>query len=141
MKAEMSYFETGPSWIVWRGGGETVRVESWGANSVRVRATMAAEVIDTDYALLGQPDSTVKVSVHGAAAELINGQITAVLTASESYDAQAGYTVSSCEIEFRDARGAVLLKEHRAGGALKLRARAYRAILGGPHQILSLIHI
>ena len=32
--------------IEWRGGGETVRIEPWGPDALRVRGTIGREIID-----------------------------------------------------------------------------------------------
>lgn len=39
-------FEREPNALLWRGGHETVRIEPWGADSLRVRATHDAEICD-----------------------------------------------------------------------------------------------
>ena len=38
--------------------GETLRIESWGKNSLRVRATKLLEIQDTDWALTEEADRT-----------------------------------------------------------------------------------
>ena len=32
--------------------GETLQIEAWGENSLRIRSRMMGEILDTDYALL-----------------------------------------------------------------------------------------
>ena len=48
----MTSFDTEHGRIIWRGGGETLVVEAWGHDALRVRATRAGAVLDTDFALL-----------------------------------------------------------------------------------------
>lgn len=121
--------------LVWRGSGETVVVEPWGPDSVRVRAALGGPVTDTDWALLPQEASSgVSVTVDGDVATLTHGEIRVVATAREYYDWQAQYTRSRCRLEFFDSRGTLLFAEEEDGGALKLRARDYDALPGGTHR-------
>lgn len=121
--------------LVWRGSGETVVVEPWGPDSVRVRAALGGPVVDTDWALLPQEmTSGVSVTVDGDVATLTHGEIRVVATAREYYDWQAQYTRSRCRLEFFDSRGTLLFAEEEDGGALKLRARDYDALPGGTHR-------
>ncbi|MDT0343919.1 glycoside hydrolase family 31 protein [Streptomyces litchfieldiae] len=131
----MTVFQTASGRLIWRGDGETLVVEPWGRHSLRVRATRAADVADTDFALLPRPPADAEIVTEGNVARLTNGNITAVLTAEEFYDAQAGYDVSRCSLAFHDRHGDVLLRELGSGGSLKLKARAHRAITGGPHHL------
>lgn len=131
-------FSTTPTSVTWRSGGETVRVDAWGPNSLRVRATILADIQDTDYALLDPKASPTLVSVDGDVARIENGGITAVLTAEEGYDYQTGYDVGRCEIAFYDGSGRLLIRELAHGGALKLRARDFRPIAGtASHRLIA----
>jgi alpha-D-xyloside xylohydrolase len=131
----VTVFHTASGRLLWRGDGETLVVEPWGRHSLRVRATRAADVADTDFALLPRPPAEAEIVTEGNVARLTNGNITAVLTAGEYEDAQAGYHVSGCSLAFYDRHGKLLLSELGSGGSLKLKARAYRAIAGGPHHL------
>ena len=68
-------------------------------------------------------------------ARLTNGSITAVLEATDFYDEQAGYRDFRCRLTFLDAHGRVLLSELDASGALKLRAREFRALAGEAFEV------
>ncbi|MBE1876424.1 TIM-barrel domain-containing protein [Myceligenerans pegani] len=131
----MQTFETGPDGITWRGGGQTLVVQAWGANAVRVRCAPGDDVVDTDFALLPAAPADVAITTDGGEARLVVGGLTAVLRAWDFYDEQVGYRVYRCAVEFRDAAGKVLLRELDAGGSLKLDARAFRPIAGGDHQL------
>ncbi|HEY3436208.1 MAG TPA: TIM-barrel domain-containing protein [Actinotalea sp.] len=128
-------FEARPDGVVWRGDGETLLVQAWGPNSLRVRATQGTAVLDTDYALLQPVAVPVDVAVDGEVATLRNGRITAVLRARRFLDVQLGYEVGRCTVEYIDGGGATLLKELDEGGSLKLRARSFTPIVGGQHKI------
>ncbi|MEN1974041.1 glycoside hydrolase family 31 protein [Cellulomonas sp. P4] len=134
----MSFFQTDGHHLRWTGDGETLLVEPWGADAVRVRAVPAGDVLDTAWALLpapATPPPAVEVSPDGATARLVQGRLTVELEAGQEHDWQTGYSVSRCRLTFRDASGRVLLRELESGGALKQKARDYRAIVGGDHRL------
>ncbi|WP_230674272.1 glycoside hydrolase family 31 protein [Rathayibacter sp. Leaf248] len=131
----MSNFRLTDTSIEWRGAGETVRVEAWGPDSIRVRSRIGGPILDADFALLPPSPSTVRIEAQGDVVELRNGEIVVTLEETAYHDAQAGYATTRCDIVFSDADGRRLLSEHRHGGALKIRAREFRAHLGGAHRI------
>ena len=47
----MSFINNGTH-LVWTGDGESLRIDPWGANSVRVRSTISGHIKDTEWALL-----------------------------------------------------------------------------------------
>jgi alpha-D-xyloside xylohydrolase len=129
-------FELDGEALVWRGNGETLRVQAWGANSLRVRARLMGEILDTDYALLCPDESTGEIEVDGDTAVVRNGRLHAVLRATSTHDAvNMSHDMSRCDIEFRTPDGRTLLKELPHGGSLNLRARRFEAIPGGDHQL------
>lgn len=130
-------FSTEQGRLVWRGDGETLVVEPWGADSARVRAALG-EVHEADWALLPPPHQDAatidlgELSPHGdAEATLTNGGVRVVLTARSRHDAQAGYLRHFCHVSIQDEHGEVLLEEAGDGGALKIRAREYESLPGG----------
>lgn len=120
--------------LLWRDGGETVVVEPWGRDSVRVRATLMGDVRDDDWALLppaaGHADDA-RVEVHDDGATLVHGALTVRLTTQTVHHEVVGHEVSRCSLTFLDADGRVLLRELDRGGSLDLRARDLRPHLGG----------
>ncbi|QHC67792.1 family 31 glucosidase [Rathayibacter sp. VKM Ac-2759] len=131
-------FDVDGTRLVWRGDGETIVVEPWGADSVRVRAIVMGEVLDTDWALVTPEHLDPEVTIEGSRATLRNGGITVVLEQKEGYGYQTGYHEMSCALSFFDARGELLFSELGSGGALKLRAREQRAHLGGDFRLTAL---
>jgi alpha-D-xyloside xylohydrolase len=131
----MNTFETGADRIVWRGDGETLVVQAWGRDSLRVRSTPTGDVLDTDFALLEPEPVAADIAVDGDTATITNGAITAVLRARGGYDWQTGYDTFGCALEFRDADGTTLLRELGSGGALKRIAREFRPLAGGAHRL------
>ncbi len=131
----MDPFETGPDHITWRGGGQTLVVQAWGPDAVRVRCAPGAEVFDNDFALLQPAESQPVVDADETTASLVNGEITVVLRAWDFYDEQVQYQTYKCSLEIRDAQGRTLLRELDSGGSLKLEARNFRPIVGGGHHV------
>ncbi len=125
--------------LVWRGGGETLVVEPWGRDSVRVRARVMGDVEDTDWALLPPSHDArdVAVEVRPDGATLVNGAIRVELTCSTWFHEPVGYEVSRCDVAFYDADGRLLLRELGRGGSLDLRARHFRPRLGGDDHTLT----
>src|SRR5699024_6630054 len=126
--------------LTWTGAGETVVVEPWGRNSVRVRATMRGEVLDTDWALLApEPaDHTeVSIEVHDRGATLRNGAIRVELETTSWFHEPVGYDVFLSTLAFYDADDRLLLRELGRGGSLDLRARHFRAHQGGDGHALT----
>ncbi|MFT4218869.1 MAG: glycoside hydrolase family 31 protein [Micropruina sp.] len=133
----MARFLTDGSILTWTGDGETIRVEPWGANSLRVRAALSGEIADTDWALLpaDADASGVAVDVQDDTATIRNGGIVAILRARSFDDEGVGYLRHTCSIEYRDGEGKLLLRELGDGGALKLRARHYDPRPSGPYRL------
>jgi alpha-D-xyloside xylohydrolase len=128
-------FEVDGDRLIWRGSGETLVVQPWGRNSLRVRAVMKGEVEDTDYALLPQTGNEVRIEVDGDTASITHGKIRAVLRHSGGLREVVGHDVFRCSVAFYDQHGRLLLQELGSGGSLNLRARDHRAHLGGDFEI------
>jgi alpha-D-xyloside xylohydrolase len=129
-------FEVARNSITWRGNGETLRVEAWGANSLRVRARMMGDILDTDYALLPAPERQVDSELDGDAAVLRHGKIHAILRPVSVHNAATvAHDECRCDIEFQTPGGRTLLKELPHGGSLRLKARHFEPIAGGDHQL------
>ncbi|SMG20632.1 glycoside hydrolase family 31 protein [Agreia pratensis] len=128
-------FELDGARLLWRGDGETIAVEPWGADSVRVRAAQMTDVLDTEWALLPAEQIQPEVTIDEDRATLTNGGITVVLEHTEGFGYQTGYHEVSCSLTFYDRHGTLLFSELPSGGALKLRAREQRAHLGGDFRL------
>ena len=127
-------FLTDGTSLTWRGSGETLRIQPWGTDSVRVRAVLGGPIRDSDWALL-EPDASAAAScavvIAGERATITNGAISAVVRSNTALDWQGGYIRTTAHLTFLDAHGEVLFAEEEHGGALKLRARDYDALPGG----------
>ncbi|WMJ87194.1 glycoside hydrolase family 31 protein [Anaerocolumna sp. MB42-C2] len=107
--------------------GETLRIEPWGADSFRVRSTVLGQLIDTDYALLPQPEHVPHIQTEEYRGEIVNGKIKAVLEVS-------GWN-KKCTISFYNQKGELLLKEAGDGGALNKKNRTFKPNLGGDYSL------
>ena len=127
----MSSFDVAQDGVIWRGDGETLYMQAWGSNSLRVRSTVMGDILDTEYSLLAPDRSSCEVSVDGSVATVRNGKITASITAESRLVDSLQYTVHTCHIKFLDSTGRMLLEEQEVGGALCLKARDFRPHRGG----------
>ena len=120
-------FSFTPTGLEWTGDGEIVRIDTWGASSVRVRGVRSGTISDTDWALLPQQDSPPEVELDesGDIATLRHGDLTVIARAAEFYDWQSGQHRATCHLSFwRDGR--LLLEEESGRGTpLKRKARAF----------------
>jgi alpha-D-xyloside xylohydrolase len=90
-------------------GGETLWLEPWGANAIRVRATRGPNILEnTVQALLDAPDSLAEISISDTRARLKNGQITAQCDVVFSEMDMIGGTV---RLSFFDDQDQMLLEE------------------------------
>ena len=107
-------------------GAEKIKIEAWGRDGLRVRATVLAEIDESrDWALLPKGREKAEVSVDGDSAVLRNGSIAASVSA-------AG------RISFLDRDGKAILRERWRNrdvpgstfNATNIPAREYRPIGG-----------
>lgn len=127
----MDFYSIEEGKLIFENNGETLQIEAWGENSLRVRSRMMGEIIDTDYALLpNRSDIKVKIEIdkETQTATIQNGKITAIINHSR--------WETPGRISFYNEKGELLLKEISRGGALKLQARAFKPIIGGDHKLI-----
>ncbi len=79
-------FEVLGNGVLWRGDGETVRIEAWG-RGIRVRAAVMAEIRDVDFALLDDIPTAGFARVEGAVATVTAGGTTAAELCTGAYAA------------------------------------------------------
>ena len=70
--------------LIWKTSGETVVIEAWGKNALRVRSVMMGEILDTDYALLPQDPSACIIETGEGFAKITNGKLTAEIVSASS---------------------------------------------------------
>ncbi|MGD8164914.1 glycoside hydrolase family 31 protein [Pantoea sp. FN0307] len=125
--------------LIWQFDRQTLIIEPWGENSLRVRASCQPDITDTDWALLPTAPLPVEITQGNETLSLRNGNITATLN-------QRG------QLAFYNQHGELLLEEFwrqrttvgigateksqdKYISALKLDGREFRPIPGGKYQL------
>ena len=81
MKSELQSLHREANRLVWRYKDQILRVEPWGKDGVRVRATTLAEMPIRDWCLLPQKHAAVRISIKKDAGRIVNGKLTATIDA------------------------------------------------------------
>jgi len=123
-KGDIMAFNKKKNQLFYLNGGETVCVEPWGANSLRIRATKTSKLSEDYWALLEPERSEADIVVEGKTASITNGKITARFN-------EFGW------LSYYNAEGKLLLEEFwrvNDGGdktsALAVFGRNYKPIVG-----------
>lgn len=119
----MNLFENVDGKLIYRGNGETVQVEAWGRDSLRIRGKILGDIGEESVALLPQPKTEPRIEMEEWKAKITNGRIQAVL--------QVNSWSRRMQMTFYNQKGEVLLAEISDGGALALLPRKYRNLAGG----------
>jgi alpha-D-xyloside xylohydrolase len=131
MNLEDSVFTISGNTLIRQYDCEKMYIEPWGRNSLRVRCTKQAEILEnTDWALLTQEDCSPNITINGDEASIENGRIRA--------DIDAGGKVT-----FYNQKGDILLEEYvrnrnnikKFCSALNIDAREFKPILGGDYHL------
>ena len=109
--------------LIYRYRNETVHVEPWGANAVRVRATKNPAFPENDWALASRPSAQAEITVSPEGAVLTNGKIRLSLSNNGKI------TVYNQ----KDER--ILEEDTRKFCALKIEAREFRPIPDGDYHL------
>jgi len=117
----MKYFEQCNNSLILRNNGETVVLLPWGNNSFRVLSTFLGDVNEDSIALLAPEKTQTKISIEENFASITNGKITANITIS----------YKKAQLEFKNQKGEVLLREICSATCLHKDARQYKALAGG----------
>ena len=133
MKGELSQIG---SRLVHRYGDETLVIEPWGRDGLRVRATVNSEVRDRNWALtetvdgaLRESSSTTVVTIAEDAASITNGLISARLT-DPSPMPGSGHVLQAGHLQFFRAGEPVLGEYDYVVGAHNPGTRTYKPVPG-----------
>lgn len=119
----MGFFEKQDKALIFRQDGETVRVEAWQKDSLRVRAGIMTEIGEESIALLDAPDIQPEIEIlDDGNASITNGKIKAVL----EFQKRGG----TLRLSYYNQKGEMLLREISDGGALARRARHFKQLPG-----------
>ena len=116
--------------LIYRYDGETLTIEPWGKDSLRVRATRLTQMPNEDWALL-KADGEGTIETNGKEAQITNGRIKACV---DEYGT----------LTFYNEKGTVLLQEHRRqlgkeytpkSSVLLIDAREFKPMNGGDFEL------
>ncbi len=123
----MGFFEEVEGRLFFRENGETVCVEAWGRDSLRVRGRILSEIDEGSIALLEPEPTQVRIRIEEWKAEIVNGKLRTVL--------QVQPWGRWMQISFYNEKGELLLSEIPNGGALALKARYFRPLKGDSYYL------
>jgi len=122
-------FKIEDNYLVYQFDSEILRIEAWGIDSLRVRATHIANIQDNDWALLPQQNSTPIILIDSKGATIENGNIKAHIDLGG-------------RISFYNKGGKLLLKEYTRfwenecnPSPLKISAREFKPIIYGDYNL------
>lgn len=101
---------------------ELVKIEPWGENTLRVRATPDARFSGKDRALIKQQDVTAKITACQDSATIQNGSIIATID-------------KNGKITIKNSKGEVLLDERLRLQPLRIPARFFKPRLCGSYEL------
>jgi alpha-D-xyloside xylohydrolase len=129
---EYKMFERDGDRLIFRYDAETLWIEPWGDNSLRVRSTKKPEMPDRDWALLPVScESEVAVEISEEQASIRNGKVKAVIS-------RWG------KMAFYNEKGEMILNEYLRNrkdmnvdycSALEIEAREFKPIIGGDYEL------
>ncbi len=132
------YFKDEKGALICMRAGETLRIEPWGKDSFRVRATMQRDFSGKDWALteeVKKPACKIKISGEGEdyKAEITNGRIKAIV----NFMGVITFYKDSKEFlrEYYRMYGGTISKESRC---LKVINREWKGVIGGSEYSLNL---
>lgn len=125
-----SFFTIKGSTLIRQYDCEKMYIEPWGENSLRIRSTKQAELLNNDWALLAEESCNVKIKISGNEASIENGKIRADID-------------NGGKITFYNQKGEILLEEYVRNrnnmktfcSALNIDAREFKPILGGDYNL------
>ena len=129
----MNFFTEENGALIFRENGETLKIEPWGRDSLRIRSVMLGDILDYSAGLLEADSSEHKCTISmnngdERYAKIINGKITA-----ECYVQPWG---DALRISFKETNsGNVLLEEISNGGALTKKARSFKHLSGNDYKL------
>ena len=117
--------------IIYHYDAEELWIESWGKNSLRVRATKDAKMPEDDWALSKQEKTSGKIELLDSGAQIINGKIRLFIT-------------KGGKITVYNQKGKLLLEEYWRNrrdvtdekcSAIEVEAREFRPNIGGHYHL------
>ena len=69
------FFDKKNGKLIGKRRNETVQIEAWGENALRVRSTMYPEILDRDWALMKTEKNQAEIKIEEDYAEITNGKL------------------------------------------------------------------
>jgi alpha-D-xyloside xylohydrolase len=76
----MNWFREEDGKLIWEKNHETVQIQPWGNDSLRLRSTLSPEITDTLWALLNPVTTKAHIEINDAGAIIQNGKIKAKIS-------------------------------------------------------------
>ena len=76
----MNWFREEDGKLIWEKNHETVQIQPWGNDSLRLRSTLSPEITDTLWALLNPVTIKPHIEINDAGAIIQNGKIKAKIS-------------------------------------------------------------
>jgi alpha-D-xyloside xylohydrolase len=119
----MEHFFRKGNTLIWKDKAETIQIEPWGTDSVRVRASLTGLRDDLPGALLPQPDLPASIEIEADSARLTNGRMLVEITRPVPLSVEG-------RLRFLDAATGKELLAERALHFMSPREHYYKAIGG-----------
>ena len=123
------FFSKKDNSLIAKYGNETVLIEPWGKNALRVRATLYPTFSGEDKALMPAPKYNTKIEIRENSAEITNGKITAFFHKNGWLEFYRGEKLILKEY-YRDFSFA---NEHSP--CMRVVAREYKPLVGGDYAL------
>lgn len=126
--------------LIYHFDDETVVIEAWGKDSLRVRSCCLAEMPQNDWALLSdQVQPKAEITVNDDYAIIKNGKITATISSTGTivYQNQKGEVLLEEYVRNRKVYKNIpgVIQTQGFASALDIEAREFKPILGGDYQL------
>jgi alpha-D-xyloside xylohydrolase len=117
--------------LIYRYDAETLWIEAWGENALRIRSTRNFEMPYENWGLLDQPLCSATIDINEEEGTIFNGKISAVIS-------------KNGKIRIFNDHGLVLLEEYTRNrkdlldekcSAIEVEAREFKPILGGDYHL------
>ena len=124
------YFDIKDGKLIGKRRNETVVIEAWGKNALRVRSTMYPEILDRDWALMKTDKNKAIVEIEGHHAVITNGKLSVEINnAGVMTFYKEGKMIFS---EYHRNYDSLHTGESRC---LKINGREFNPIIGGDYQL------
>lgn len=116
--------------LIGRKQNETLIIEPWGTNALRVRSTMYPEMTNHDWALTKPEVKQARISIKDNAATITNGKISAQINSAGVIS-----FYKENELLFREYHRNYDCLDSRESRCLKINGREFAPVIGGDYKL------